>query len=121
MIKAGISGRDSRVLVLGLAFKENCPDIRNTRVVDLVRELRSFGISVDVHDPWADRAQAEAEYGLRLVERPEKAAYDAIVVAVAHECFREAGAVALRRYGRQPCVLFDVKCALPAGASDGRL
>jgi len=121
MIKAGISVRDSRVLVLGLAFKENCPDIRNTRVVDLVRELRSFGISVDVHDPWADRAQAEAEYGLRLVERPEKAAYDAIVVAVAHECFREAGAVALRRYGRQPCVLFDVKCALPAGASDGRL
>ncbi len=111
----------SRVLVMGLTFKENCPDIRNTRVVDIVRELRDLGARVDVHDPWADPAEAEREYGLRLVSRLRPRTYDAIILAVAHRQFREMGAERIRALGRRPHVLFDVKYVLPRGASDGRL
>jgi UDP-N-acetyl-D-glucosamine/UDP-N-acetyl-D-galactosamine dehydrogenase len=122
MIKAGIQVRGSRVLVLGLTFKENCPDIRNTKVVDMVRELEDVGARVEIHDPWVDAAEACAEYeGLRLVAAPEAGAYDAVVLAVAHRQFRELGPEAIRAFGATPSVVYDIKHLLPAGAVDGRL
>lgn len=112
---------DSRVLVMGLTFKENCPDIRNTRVVDIVRELQELGTRVDVYDPWADPVEAKREYRIRLVPRLRANTYDAIVLAVAHRQFREMGAERIRALGREPHVVFDVKYVLPRGAADGRL
>ena len=110
----------ARVLVLGLTFKENCPDLRNTRVVDIIDELRTFNVRVDVHDPWANAAEAEHEYGLTPVATPEPGTYDAIVLAVAHRQFAEQGA-ALRTFGKPACVVYDVKHVLPRDAVDGRL
>jgi UDP-N-acetyl-D-glucosamine/UDP-N-acetyl-D-galactosamine dehydrogenase len=121
MIKAGISVRGSRIMVLGLTFKENCPDIRNTKVVDMVRELEDVGARVDVHDPWVDPAEARAEYGIDLVARPEAGAYDAVVVAVAHDEFKTLGAAGVRALGADPSVVYDIKYLLPADAVDGRL
>jgi UDP-N-acetyl-D-glucosamine/UDP-N-acetyl-D-galactosamine dehydrogenase len=122
MIKAGIQVRGSRVLVLGLTFKENCPDIRNTKVVDMVRELEDVGARVEIYDPWVDAAEACAEYeGLRLVSAPEAGAYDAVVLAVAHRQFREMGPEAVRAFGATPSVVYDIKHMLPASAVDGRL
>jgi UDP-N-acetyl-D-galactosamine dehydrogenase len=113
---------DSRVLVMGLTFKENCPDLRNTRVIDIVSELRTYSINVDVYDPWADSVEAEHEYGLRPVEEPEHGVYDAIVLAVAHQQFRELGAEGIRAFGKKAaCVLYDVKHVLPVSEVDGRL
>ncbi|WP_147653672.1 nucleotide sugar dehydrogenase [Vulcaniibacterium gelatinicum] len=108
----------ARVLVLGLTFKEDCPDLRNTRVVDIVRELHAANAEVDVHDPVADPAEAEAELGLRLLAEPEAGAYDAIVLAVAHGAFRQAD---VRRWGKPGCVVYDVKSVLDRGLVDGRL
>jgi UDP-N-acetyl-D-galactosamine dehydrogenase len=121
MHRAGLQVRDSRVLVLGLAFKENCPDVRNTRVIDVVRELQSYNVSVDVHDPWANPADAQREHRLQLIDRPRAGQYDAIVVAVAHRQFRELGTRGIRAFGKPHCVLYDVKHVLPAGDVDGRL
>jgi len=109
------------VLVLGLTFKENCPDLRNTRVIDAIRELEDYGVAVDVHDPWADPAEAQAEFGFDLVATPEKGAYDAILLAVAHSQFRDAGAAKLREFGRPGHLLYDLKYVLPAEESDLRL
>ncbi|GAA5008380.1 nucleotide sugar dehydrogenase [Pseudoluteimonas lycopersici] len=110
----------SRILVLGLTFKEDCPDLRNTRVIDIVRELQAANAQVDVHDPWADAVEAKRELGLDLVSKPEAGAYDAIVLAVAHKGFLELpGGVAA--FGRDPSVVFDVKGVLPAGVADARL
>jgi UDP-N-acetyl-D-glucosamine/UDP-N-acetyl-D-galactosamine dehydrogenase len=107
--------------VLGLTFKENCPDLRNTRVVDVISELRDYGIEVDVHDPWADAAEARHEYGLELTETPGDAAYDAVLLAVAHETFRQRGADALRGHGKPGHVFFDLKSIFGSGDSDLRL
>ena len=112
---------DSRVLVLGLTFKEDCPDLRNTRVIDIVRELQASHAQVDVHDPWADATEAKAAFGLDLVETPEQGRYDAIVLAVPHGSFRNLGADMIRAFGREACIIYDVKSVLPAGAADGRL
>jgi UDP-N-acetyl-D-galactosamine dehydrogenase len=110
----------SRILMLGLTFKEDCPDLRNTRVMDIVRELQAANAQVDVHDPWADTGEAKRELGLDLVAKPEAHAYDAIVLAVAHARFLELpGSVAA--FGRDPSVVFDVKGVLPAGVADARL
>ncbi|SEK69985.1 UDP-N-acetyl-D-galactosamine dehydrogenase [Roseovarius nanhaiticus] len=98
MIAKDVKVRGARVLVMGLTFKENCPDLRNTRVVDIIAELEGYGIKVDVHDPWVDRDEAMAEYGLNMVDTPEKAAYDALMLAVAHDVFREMGATALHEF-----------------------
>jgi len=111
----------SRILVLGLAFKENCPDLRNTRVVDIIKELEGYHASVDVHDPWVDPAEAEEEYGLFPIKEPEQGAYDAIILAVAHREFAEWGADVIRGFGKPESVLFDVKYVLPAARVDGRL
>ena len=121
MLRKHIRVRGARVLVLGLTFKENCTDVRNTRVVDIVRELESFGARVDVHDPWVKSAEAEHEYGIRPVARPRRGTYDAIVLAVAHRQFREMGVRALRAYGRPAHVLYDIKSVLPRAAVDERL
>lgn len=121
MISRDIQPRGARVLVLGLAFKENCPDARNSKVVDVIEELRSWGAEVDVCDPWVDAEEAETEYGLSLTGEPEKGAYDAVVIAVGHRQFTELGERALRAYGHDKAVLYDIKYVLPLGASDGRL
>jgi UDP-N-acetyl-D-galactosamine dehydrogenase len=121
MIRRNISPSGARVLVLGLTFKENCPDVRNTKVADVVRELKGFGCNVDVHDPWASSAEAEHEYGIELIAEPKAGSYDAIVVAVAHKEYVELGASGIRRYGSPNTVVFDIKHVLPKEASDGRL
>lgn len=121
MIRRRIQVAGSRVLVLGLTFKENCPDLRNTKVVDVISELREYGVDVDVHDPWADPAEAREEYGLELTDEPENGLYDGLVLAVAHDKFSEAGGAALRRYGSSDAVLYDIKCVLPSSDSDLRL
>jgi UDP-N-acetyl-D-galactosamine dehydrogenase len=110
-----------RVLVLGLAFKENCPDLRNTKVTDIVHELRHYSAVVDVHDPWVDVEDAKREYGLDLVVEPAAGHYDAVVLAVAHGRFRERGAAWMRGLLVDDGVLFDVKSLLPAADVDGRL
>ncbi len=112
---------DARVLILGCTFKENCPDIRNTRVVDLVQTFETYGAHVEIHDPWADSEEAEQELGIRLLQQPEAGAYDAIVLAVGHQEFRELGAEAIKAFGKPNHVLFDVKYVLPKEAVDGRL
>jgi UDP-N-acetyl-D-galactosamine dehydrogenase len=111
----------SRILVLGLAFKENCPDLRNSKVADVVAELKNFDAKVDVYDPWVDGEAAQAEYGFRPIETPEAGKYDAIVLAVGHELFRKMGSGTIRKWGRQTHVLFDVKYMFPADQTDGRL
>jgi UDP-N-acetyl-D-galactosamine dehydrogenase len=121
MLKRRIQVDGARVLVLGLTFKENCPDLRNTRVVDVVNELREFGVAVDVHDPWVDAAEAKAEYGLDLIQTPEAGAYDGVILAVPHEAYRAAGAEALRAHGRETHVSFDLKSVFERGHSDLRL
>ena len=113
--------KDSRILVLGMTFKENCPDIRNSKVIDVVRELQKYGAKVDVYDPWADPAECRHEYGVRPVRTLEKGAYDATVVAVAHREFRELGAQGVRRLGKKNHVMYDIKHVFRADESDGRL
>jgi UDP-N-acetyl-D-glucosamine/UDP-N-acetyl-D-galactosamine dehydrogenase len=112
---------DARVLIMGLTFKENCPDLRNTRVVDIAAELKSYGIQSDVHDPWASAEEAEREYGIRLVQPSAGAAYDAVVVAVAHRQFVEMGIDAVRALAKPGAAIYDVKHVFPAGTVDGRL
>lgn len=121
MIARSIQVRGARVLMMGLTFKENCPDLRNTRVVDVVEELRGYGIEVDVHDPWADPAEATHEYGLALTQAPAAGSYDGIVLAVAHQEFAAMGADAIRALGKADHVLYDLKYILPIDASDLRL
>ena len=111
----------ARVLILGLTFKENCPDLRNTRVIDVIAELREYGVHVDVHDPWVDAADVQQEYGLALVTTPEPEAYDGVILAVVHDSYREAGAAALRGYGRPGHVFCDLKSVFARGESDLRL
>jgi UDP-N-acetyl-D-galactosamine dehydrogenase len=121
MIGRNIQPSGARVLVLGLTFKENCPDVRNTKVADVVAELKSFGCQVDVHDPWANAAEAEHEYGIALVAEPKQGNYDAIVVAVAHKEFVALGAQGIRAFGSPNSVIYDIKHVLAKGESDERL
>lgn len=121
MTQSGINVVNSRVLILGLAFKENCPDIRNTRVVDLISELQSYHIQVDVHDPWVDAAEAQHEYGVELVTDVPDDSYDAIILAVAHDTFREQGAEGIGRFAKADHVIFDVKHILPRELGAERL
>ncbi len=122
MLQSGIGVCQSRILVLGLAFKENCPDLRNTRVIDIIHALRDYNIAVDCYDPWIDRAEAKHEYGLDcLAEPPAEDPYDAVILAVAHRGFIEAGATGIRRWAKPKAILYDVKSVLPVDAVDGRL
>ncbi|QFT58863.1 UDP-N-acetyl-D-glucosamine 6-dehydrogenase [Sulfitobacter sp. THAF37] len=121
MIKRDIAIGGARVLVLGLTFKENCPDLRNTRVIDLIRELRDYGAEVDVHDPWVDPAEARRAFGIDMVAAPAPDTYDAVVLAVAHAEFASAGAPALRAYGKADQVFYDIKSVFAPDESDLRV
>jgi UDP-N-acetyl-D-galactosamine dehydrogenase len=113
--------KESRVLVLGLTFKENCPDLRNTRVVDIVTELKGYGIACDVHDPWVNPQEAQHEYGIAVIDEPPPGVYDAIILAVAHRQFQAMGVERIRGFGKPNAVLYDVKQMLPKDQVDGRL
>ena len=122
MLRKSLPVLGSRVLVLGLTFKENCPDVRNTKVVDIVRTLQGYNMQVDVYDPWIDVAEAQHEYGLYcLTEMPAAGHYAAIVLAVGHHQFVAWGEDGIKALGQPGAVLFDVKGILPLGAADGRL
>jgi UDP-N-acetyl-D-galactosamine dehydrogenase len=121
MVKKDIQPAGSKTLVLGLAFKENCPDVRNTKVVDIVSEMTAYGSIVDVHDPWCSPEDAKAVHDLDLVEAPEKDAYDVVIIAVAHDQFRAMGADGIRRFGKDTSVIYDIKYVLPTELTDGRL
>lgn len=121
MTKKRIHVVDARVLIMGLAFKENCPDIRNTRVVDLVEGFSNFNCQVDVYDPWVDKQEAVEEYGIQLIDEPETGGYDAVILAVAHDQFKELDLAALRSYGKERHILYDIKYILDLNNSDGRL
>ena len=116
----GTAVEGARVLVMGLAFKENCPDLRNTRVIDIIQPLAGEGARVEVWDPWIDAEEARREYGLELIAQPA-GAYDAVVLAVAHEQFTALGPDAIRGFGKAGAVVFDVKSVLPKAAADLRL
>jgi UDP-N-acetyl-D-glucosamine/UDP-N-acetyl-D-galactosamine dehydrogenase len=121
MTQRRILAQGAKVLIMGLSFKENCPDLRNTRVVDIVRELGAYDIQADVHDPWVDAEEARQEHGIELVSQPEPGSYDAILLAVAHRQFRDMGPSAVRALGKSNHVLFDLKYIFPTEASDLRL
>ena len=111
----------SRALVLGITFKENCPDIRNSKVVDVVRELQKHGSTVDIYDPWADNSELKHEYGLKVIRELKSRTYDVAVIAVAHNEFRELGADGVRRLCKKNHVIYDIKQIFPAAQVDGRL
>jgi UDP-N-acetyl-D-galactosamine dehydrogenase len=122
MVQRGLVSQDSKVLVLGLTFKENCPDLRNTKVVDAINALRSYNVHVDVYDPWIDVDEAQREYGLPcLRDMPAPGQYAGIVLAVGHRQFLDLGAEGIKALGLPGAVLFDVKGVLPRGAVDARL
>ncbi len=121
MLRKRMHVMDSNVLVLGFAFKENCPDVRNTRVIDVVRGLESYYAKVDIFDPWIDAQQAHEAYGINPITAPAAGHYDAIILAVAHQEFKELGLAGVQQFGKPGCVIFDVKHVLPSGSVDGRL
>lgn len=121
MMKKRIQVQGARVLVMGLAFKENCPDLRNTRIVDIVTELKDYGVQADVFDPWVAVEEAQREYAITPISQPEAATYDAIVLAVGHQQFKEMGAAEIRALGKSEHILYDLKYLLPAEESDLRL
>lgn len=122
MLRKGLPVLGGKVLVLGLTFKENCPDVRNTKVVDIVARLKTYNTHVDVFDPWIDIGEAQAEYGLECLRSlPNAAAYHAVVLAVGHRQFVEMGVAGIKALALPGAVIFDVKSQLPLGAADGRL
>jgi UDP-N-acetyl-D-galactosamine dehydrogenase len=121
MLRKQIHVRNARILILGLSFKENCPDVRNTKVVDLVHEFKTYGARVDVCDTWVDSAEAMHEYGFEVIREPEQNCYDAVVLCVAHDDFRARGTEWISSLVKSPSVIFDVKNVLPVSFVDGRL
>lgn len=106
---------------MGLTFKENCPDLRNTRVIDMIKEFADYGANVDIYDPWVDKEEAYEEYAISPIAQLEKGKYDAIVLAVSHKQFVEMGADAIHKLGKENHVLYDIKYILKANEVDGRL
>jgi UDP-N-acetyl-D-glucosamine/UDP-N-acetyl-D-galactosamine dehydrogenase len=121
MIKERIHVEGARVLIMGLTFKENCPDLRNTKVIDIIHELSDFNVVVDIYDPHVSKDEAELEYGVSLVDMPAEEAYDAIVLAVAHDEFREMGGKIIRRWGKPMHILYDLKCVFSKDEVELRL
>lgn len=121
MLKKRVHVEGSRILVMGFTFKENCPDLRNTRVIDIVKELGEYNATVEVYDPWISADEAEHEYDIRPIAVPQLGAYDAIIIAVAHHQFVEMGEEAIRALGKPNHVLYDIKHVLPQDQSDMRL
>ena len=121
MTKKCIHIIDANILIMGLTFKENCPDLRNTRVVDLVEEFKGFNCSVDVYDPWVDKQEAHREYGITPVDSLAKGKYDAVVLAVSHDEFKKMSIEEINILGKDNFVLYDIKYLLKADQVDGRL
>ena len=121
MTKKRIQIAEANILIMGLTFKENCPDHRNTRVVDLVKEFKSFSCNVDVYDPWVNKKQVAKEYKIEPIDKPIKGKYDAIVLAVSHDKFKSLTEGQIRAYGKDNHVLYDIKYLLKKNESDGRL
>ncbi len=121
MLKKRIHVEGANVLIMGLTFKENCPDLRNTKIVDIVSELKEYNINIDITDPWCSNEEAHHEYGLSLVENVQDNHYDAIILAVGHNQFKELGAEKIRAYGKQEHVLYDLKYLLDKSDVDMRL
>jgi UDP-N-acetyl-D-galactosamine dehydrogenase len=121
MLKKRIHISASNILIMGLTFKENCPDLRNTRVVDMVVELEEYGANVEVYDPWVDKDEAYKEYKITPIERLEKGRYDGIIIAVSHDQFKEMGAESIHQLGKTNHVLYDIKYLLESDQVDGRL
>ena len=121
MLKKRIHVLDAHILILGLTFKENCPDLRNTRVTDIIDELSSYGAGIEVHDPWADSEEAHRRYGLAMVDQLADNRYDAVVLAVAHQEFEKLSPADFKRICHTPTVIYDVKHVLPEGIADGSL
>jgi UDP-N-acetyl-D-glucosamine/UDP-N-acetyl-D-galactosamine dehydrogenase len=121
MVKRRIHVAGAKVLVLGLTFKENCPDIRNTKVVDILAELKEYGVEADVFDPWVDAAEAQHEYGLQLIKQPQQGTYDAVILAVGHNEFRRLGAAGIKALTNASGIVYDLKYVLSAADSDLRL
>lgn len=121
MIKKGIQVAGAKVLVLGLSFKENCPDVRNTKVIDIVHELEEYNIDVDVYDPWVDKAQAEREYNVTPISKPAVNNYDGIILAVAHNKFVDLSVDQIRAFGKNEHVLYDLKYVFTKEDTDIRL
>ena len=121
MIRNGLQVKNARILLMGLSFKENCPDIRNTKIVDVVGELRDFGCNIDIYDPWVLPNEALSEYGFSLITELVSNSYDAIVILVGHDLFKEMGSEKIHSLGKNRHVLFDVKSILPRGSADLRL
>ena len=111
----------ANILIMGLTFKENCPDLRNTRVVDLVTEFESFSCNLDVFDPWANQEEAVREYGIKPIKHPINGKYDAILLAVAHDEFKNLTLEQIKAYGKDNHVIYDIKYLLEADEVDGRL
>ena len=112
---------DSKILIMGLAFKENCPDLRNTRVIDVYQQLASYHCDIDIHDPWVNIEEAQKEYDITLISEPKTKSYDAIILAVAHDEFKKLGSQKLRELTKPNHILYDIKYILPADEVDGRL
>ncbi|MEK6749152.1 MAG: Vi polysaccharide biosynthesis UDP-N-acetylglucosamine C-6 dehydrogenase TviB [Pseudomonadota bacterium] len=121
MTRKRILAVDAKILILGLTFKENCPDLRNTRVVDIIKELQNFNAHVDVYDPWINAQEAMHEYGVKPIAAPQPGQYDAVILAVAHHQFKALGIQGIRAFGKANCVIYDVKSLLPRDQVDGRL
>jgi UDP-N-acetyl-D-galactosamine dehydrogenase len=121
MLKKRIQIEGAKVLIMGLTFKENCPDLRNTRVVDILEELDNYNCAVDVYDPWASADEAKKEYCVNLIEKPNNSQYDAIIIAVAHRQFKELHPSVIRALGKKNSLIYDLKYVLPASESDIRL
>jgi UDP-N-acetyl-D-galactosamine dehydrogenase len=121
MLSKRIQVDGSRVLMMGLTFKENCPDLRNTKVVDIIAELQDYHVNVDVYDPWINTSEAEHEYGISPIAVLENGVYDGIILAVSHDEFKAMGTDAIRALGKSEHTLYDLKYILPRGASDLRL
>ena len=121
MLNKRIHINEAKILIMGLAFKENCPDLRNTRVIDMIKEFNNYGAKVDVYDPWVDPNETQQTYGFTPLSAPQLGSYDAIILAVKHHQFTEMGAEKIRALGKEPHVLYDIKYILPANQVDGRL
>lgn len=121
MTKCDIQIKQARILIMGLAFKENCPDLRNTRVIDIIEELREHGCIVDVYDPWVDAKTAEREYAITPICEPQEGCYDGIIIAVAHQQFHEMSVASIRSFGKTLHILYDLKYVLPKDEVDLRL
>lgn len=121
MLRKGIDVSSSRVLIMGLTFKENCPDLRNTRVIDIIAELEEYGIAVDCYDPWADHSEAMQEYRISLLAEPDSTVYDAVIIAVAHQQFVDMKIQDIKALCKESAVIYDVKSVFKPHEVDGSL